>query len=381
MKFSKYVGRCVASFCLAITVLVLSGAAGDVDQRRWLQRMDDMDRACLNQAVGFAAPAIHDLDMDRSGPALPDDAESLMDLRGKVIVLQAWTNRTSAGRAAIVKAEKTINAMEREDIVLIGIHTPDGMDKAERFLERRKNKTTQYLDRNGAYSDAMGVYETPGNLIVDRQGNVRFAGIRTASLDDAIQVLLDEPFDPETEPTPRPEPEVVETVGFPTFENPVRTANDLRGQPSPKFSVQRWITNRPNMSGKVVIIDFWATWCGPCRVAIPHMNELARAFPEDVAIVGLSSESLGDFQNGCQRHNLNENTFAYSIAIDPGRTMAGAVGVRAIPHVMVVSSDGIVRYQGSPSGLNEQILGQIVAANKSGGQSPGNRWARKLGRK
>ena len=51
------------------------------------------------------------------------------------------------------------------------------------------------------------------------------------------------------------------------------------------------------MKNKTVVIDFWATWCGPCRAAIPHMNELrSQTFAEDLVCVGVSNESADAFK-------------------------------------------------------------------------------------
>ncbi|MFQ5447893.1 MAG: SdrD B-like domain-containing protein, partial [Saprospiraceae bacterium] len=69
--------------------------------------------------------------------------------------------------------------------------------------------------------------------------------------------------------------------------------------------VAKTITPNPLTRDKVTVIDFWATWCGPCVAAIPHMNELADAFSDHVAFVGLSDELAPKFQTGLQKRNLD----------------------------------------------------------------------------
>ncbi len=141
--------------------------------------------------------------------------------------------------------------------------------------------------------------------------------------------------------------------------------NDYRGKKAPEFVVGEWIhQGNPNMKGKVVVVDFWATWCGPCRALIPKMNTWAKKFEKDVVFVGLSDEpkdTVTKFQA--------DTPMNYPQAIDSDKRMSKALGVQGIPHVMVISPDGIVRWQGFPGSkedpLTEEKIQQIVDASKS----------------
>ncbi|HCD29618.1 MAG TPA: hypothetical protein DEQ73_03345, partial [Phycisphaerales bacterium] len=65
---------------------------------------------------------------------------------------------------------------------------------------------------------------------------------------------------------------------YPSHNSQVGSATNRQGEDAPEFSVAQWVSKQPDMKDKTVVIDFWATWCGPCRAAIPHMNELQQTF-------------------------------------------------------------------------------------------------------
>src|ERR1044072_3262803 len=73
---------------------------------------------------------------------------------------------------------------------------------------------------------------------------------------------------------------------------------DLRGKKAPDFFVEKWL-NRPDgvaRRGKVVLIDFWATWCGPCRALIPELNEYNKKFKDKLVVIGMSDEPAATVQ-------------------------------------------------------------------------------------
>lgn len=140
---------------------------------------------------------------------------------------------------------------------------------------------------------------------------------------------------------------------------------DLRGKAAPALEVKSWLSgSAPNTTGKVVMIDFWATWCGPCRNLIPELNKFQEKFGDDLVIIGLSDEPEAKLQEFMKSTDIK-----YSIGTDPTKTMKKSIGVSGIPHVLVISPDNIVRWQGFPGmeedQLTEEKLAQIIAASKA----------------
>ena len=150
--------------------------------------------------------------------------------------------------------------------------------------------------------------------------------------------------------------------------------NDLRGKAAPKFEVEKWLAPKStggagevkaaDTKGKVVLIDFWATWCPPCRAAIPELNKWQKTFKDDLVIIGVSDEEAKKVQPF-----LDKTPIDYAMAIDTKARMKNAVGVQGIPNVLVIGTDNIVRWQGFPGSqeehLSEATLRQIIEADKA----------------
>ncbi len=166
-------------------------------------------------------------------------------------------------------------------------------------------------------------------------------------------------------PPPSDLPPAEVELGYPEWSGRVVSAADIRGRPGPAIVVDEWITDAPALGDRVVVIDFWATWCGPCIASIPHLNELAESFGEQAAFVAVTNEPRPQFEEGFTRIEAATGGFApaVGVALDPVGRMMRSVGVRGIPHALVMSRDGIVRWQGSPRDLDAGTLAAIIEAD------------------
>jgi thiol-disulfide isomerase/thioredoxin len=346
------------------------GPARTAADPSWLDRIEPEERACLERGVGYAPPELTaDLAWFNARPL------RWVDLRGKVVVVQSWSSAAASGRNWVSRAE-SIFAGE-PDVLVIALHTPEGAEEAPAFLERRALGVPVAVDARGAFCDQIGAFRRPVNVVVDRNGVLRYAGLTAPGLKRAVALLLKEPLDPAAVPTPRPadRPAAPE---FPPGDGPPGSAADFRGKKAPDLNVQQWINGPgPRATGRVTVVEFWATWCGPCRMSIPHLNDLARALGDDAVFIGLSSEDRAQYMKGLARYKIDPAGFRYHIGLDPAGKAAGALRVSGIPHTIVVGRDGTVRWQGHPAGLDEATLRRIVQAD--GGAAPCRHWAARKG--
>jgi thiol-disulfide isomerase/thioredoxin len=97
-----------------------------------------------------------------------------------------------------------------------------------------------------------------------------------------------------------------------------------------------------DLQGKVVLIDFWATWCGPCREALPHLQETAKKFEGQPLVV--LSISL-DTDEAKWKEFVTKNKMTWLQYRDGGFTgsIAKLYGVNAIPHTFTIDTDGVLQ--------------------------------------
>jgi cytochrome c biogenesis protein CcmG/thiol:disulfide interchange protein DsbE len=116
---------------------------------------------------------------------------------------------------------------------------------------------------------------------------------------------------------------------------------EWQGVPAPDFSVTTLDGQKLTLSdlkGKRVVLDFWATWCPPCRKEIPHFIQLAKDIPKDqLVIVGLSSEDESKLKEFAQKQGIN-----YPIATEKNLP-APYSDIHSIPTTFFLDRHGIIQ--------------------------------------
>lgn len=119
-------------------------------------------------------------------------------------------------------------------------------------------------------------------------------------------------------------------------------AKSLLNQKAPKIEVEKWVGETPNMDGKFVLLEFWATWCGPCRKAIPKLNEMQKTFKDKLVIIGLTDEPYEMVADWLSPK------IEYSSAVDTRKILKDQLAVVGVPHAILISPKGDVIWEGFP---------------------------------
>ena len=116
-----------------------------------------------------------------------------------------------------------------------------------------------------------------------------------------------------------------------------------------------------SLRGKAVLVDFWASWCGPCRQSFPWMNDLQHRYgAKGLAIVAVNLDKDREFANTF----LAEVPASFTVAFDPSGRTAESYKVKAMPTTFLISPDGklLVTHTGFDAKRAPEFEAQIAAA-------------------
>jgi thiol-disulfide isomerase/thioredoxin len=121
--------------------------------------------------------------------------------------------------------------------------------------------------------------------------------------------------------------------------------------------------NLDEMGGRVVLIDFWATWCGPCNAELPHMKKIAKEFAgEPLVIISVSWDS----DDSKWRNFIEKNEMTWVQYRDADHSLSNRFEINAIPHYFTIDSDGVLTAEMLGSGSDvEGKLKKLVARAKA----------------
>ncbi len=145
------------------------------------------------------------------------------------------------------------------------------------------------------------------------------------------------------------------------------------GDPAPAIKAARWLKGAPIEAfkqGEIYVLEFWATWCGPCKQAMPHITEMAKKFAGKVTFIGMDiwekAESPAALDQKLDKFVKDMgDKMGYTVAQDTRDEFMGDAWMKAsgrpgIPSSFIVGKDGRIWWEGHPGAL-EAALDSILA--------------------
>jgi len=137
------------------------------------------------------------------------------------------------------------------------------------------------------------------------------------------------------------------------------------GDPAPPLASLEWVKNGPveMKPGTVYVVEFWATWCPPCRVSIPHLTELQHKYKDrNLVIVGISTEKVDKVRPFVEQKGSEMD---YAVAVDTGEAVSrgymDAFGRNTIPSAFVVDANGKIVWVGHPMDNMDAVIERTLA--------------------
>jgi thiol-disulfide isomerase/thioredoxin len=143
------------------------------------------------------------------------------------------------------------------------------------------------------------------------------------------------------------------------------------GDKAPVLTVKEFVKGEPITGfekGKVYVVEFWATWCGPCIASMPHLSEIQKEYKDKgVTVVGVTSEDRRNTLDKVKKMVADKgDTMGYTVAWDDGRktyeAFMNAAQQNGIPTSFIVNRDGQIAYIGHPVRMDKTL--EAVIAGK-----------------
>lgn len=300
----------------------------------------------------------------------PVTAEAMT--RGDVVAVVFIDIANGTSMTVLNTLTRLIRTQGEQGLTVLAVHAEENWDGIVKLAEGNRIRVPVAKDTDGAFRKAMGADDAPDVFMIDRAGQLRFADIETRSVTMAVSLLLREtpdsamrnakseavarevlaekspvaPSSTEKKDKKSATPQEYAAAAWPSPNSGRLTGRNVQGSALPvALGSETWLTGQQDLSGKVVVLDFWATWCGPCIAASPTLDALQRAHQGKLAILAVGGQ--GEDMATVKAY-VNRKPPSYGHLFDSSQRVYKALQIRAIPHVVVMSTDGIVRWQGNP---------------------------------
>jgi thiol-disulfide isomerase/thioredoxin len=255
----------------------------------------------------------------------------LAEHKGKIVILDFWATWCGPCVLAMPEYLRTFEKFDKDQVVFIGVNQAESSDVVAEFIANEGWKLDVVMDPNQAIARQYQVSGIPHTVIVDKDGKMQWVHVGYSSeaathMSDAIEDLL---AGREVRQQKTDDVAMHKSVGQPASAFNLDT---LDGKETFALDDHR---------GKVVVLDFWATWCGPCVRAMPQYAKIMEQFDEkDVIFIGVNEAEKPDVIS----QFLDSHEWKLKVLLDRDQAVAKRFGVQAIPHTVIIGPDGKIEW-------------------------------------
>ena len=395
---ARYVERCLLDLGLAYDKLGNHDAAdgayqklidhpkyGKRSQAKFAKRLLEQDKADrmgelpkppgASQGPGMTAsewigkPALDFQVTDLKGEEL-----SLEKYRGQVVLLDFWATWCGPCIAEIPNVKRTYEKYKDQKFQIIGISLDRSITPLEEYIEQKELGWVHYWDNGGKVSDMYKVRAIPSTFLIDGEGTIRKTNLRGHALEHAVEDLVKENLakpaktsetGSQSQSIPATKLLKQETTSQKDESIKLSRTNPSEwvGKPAPDFQVTNLKGEKFSLKdyrGQVVLLDFWATWCGPCIAEMPKVKRTYETYKDqNFQIIGISLDrSKQPLEEYIEKEGLGWIHYW-----DESRKLRTLYGVCGIPSAFLIDSEGIIR-KASLGGFDvESAVAELVAEN------------------
>lgn len=427
---AAFAAPCTTSLAATVAVDPSMAASADEFPEEWFWRMGKAG-AAHRAMTGKPAPELKVKGGESGwtivGEETPELAATLKELnaeggdidalKGKVVVVDFWATWCGPCRAALPKNVEMMKELGPKGLVVLGIH--DAARGSDKMNDIAKGASLNYplaIDDGGRSAAEWKVGFWPTYGVIDRKGILRAIGLQPQHVRAVAEKLLAEDA-PETK-TKRSTEKATEKSAEKSADDPAgnatkrssqnnasaASAKNPRPEPVPAIYLEgdarkrarlasfdlcpespalgamtQW-TNTESLGegrslaefkGKIVVLDFWATWCGPCIQSIPKNNEIAKEYADDgVVLIGVCHKDGGEKMV----ETIRAKKIEYPCVLDAKGEANAVFKVDGYPDYVIIDREGRVRgadvQNGQVQNAIEYLLHQEKKQREQQGEKP-----------
>ncbi len=337
---------------------------------------EEEDRKAHDDLIGKPMPMLEISDW-------MNGSVSRSDMKGSILVVDFWATWCGPCIGSIPHNNEIQKKYADNGVKVIGVcGSRNGQDAMADVVRQYGIEYSVGKDATLKSAPAWKVSFFPTYAVVDRKGIVRAVGMMPAYIEPIIDSLLKEEklpasslskerFTTQVERDVKPNEGTFEmggsSSGSPMIDAALLEGDrsrfaSLEGKPAPSISSgKNWLNSEAmdisDLKGKIVVLDFWATWCGPCLRAVPHTNAMAEKYADDVVIIGICHpQGMEKMQETAETHGMK-----YALVADADGAIKSSYRVDGFPDYYVIDRDGTLIAADCKNNSVEAVIETLLA--------------------